>query len=600
MRKLLALLAMFSMVVFTSCEEDDDDEPTVENLAAPEVSGPSATSVQIGSTVDLNFTFTAEAGFASASVSATGGTAEITTDGTADAKEGEILVTFTAGSTPGAGSVTLTLTDAEGDKDDATVVLTISTSPVPLISGIPASATITGGEKLGPVDATITMEDVPGTLTITKNGEAFATVDITTDGQVVAFEYESNVAESGSSIEFVFTATDSDEDVASTTHVLAVVAPEFESVIVESNITANTTWTADKIYELATRVTVTGGAELTIEAGTVIKGQPGTGANATALLVARGSKLFANGTADAPIIFTSTADDIVPGQIQSPNLAPDVNGLWGGVIVLGNTFISASAPEVQIEGIPASDPNGLYGGTAADTESSGSITYVSIRHGGANIGAGNEINGLSLGGIGSGTVVENIEVVANQDDGIEWFGGSVNVTNALIWNVGDDGMDTDQGWNGTMNDYIIVNPGGSCYELDGPEGSDADYFASTRNPLVHTFTNGVVYVGNSPAAVDFDADGNVDIKNTYFFGFNTSDGSPVQEYEAMTTGDVGQGSMTGIQVTLPSGKTVADIFVGVPAANVTAVDENANTVGSSADYSWTWASKSGALNEIGL
>jgi hypothetical protein len=107
---------------------------------------------------------------------------------------------------------------------------------------------------------------------------------------------------------------------------------------------------------------------LTIEKGTVIKGEAGTGANATALIVARGGKLMAEGTATEPIIFTSVADEITPanvqaGQFSSPNLSPDVNGLWGGVIVLGKARISASnangdVSQVQIEGIPTSDSNG--------------------------------------------------------------------------------------------------------------------------------------------------------------------------------------------------------------------------------------------------
>ena len=187
------------------------------------------------------------------------------------------------------------------------------------------------------------------------------------------------------------------------------------SVTIASNITTNTTWTADKVYVLASRVAVEAGAELTIEAGTIIKGQAGTGANATALLIARGGKLFANGTAGAPIIFTSVADEIMPGENVSPNLDPTLNGLWGGLIVLGNAPISAASDAVQIEGVPPSDANGLYGGSDA-ADNSGSITYVSIRHGGANIGEGNEINGLTLGGVGSGTTVSNIEVVGNQDD----------------------------------------------------------------------------------------------------------------------------------------------------------------------------------------
>jgi hypothetical protein len=149
----------------------------------------------------------------------------------------------------------------------------------------------------------------------------------------------------------------------------------------------------------------------------------------------------------------------------------DLAGLWGGLIVLGNAPISADAESVQIEGIPVSDQNGLYGGTNA-TDNSGVLKYISIRHGGANIGEGNEINGLTLGGVGSGTVIENIEVVANQDDGVEFFGGTVNVTNLLILNAGDDAIDTDQAWAGTLDNFIVIcGTTDHALEIDGPEGT---------------------------------------------------------------------------------------------------------------------------------
>ena len=151
-------------------------------------------------------------------------------------------------------------------------------------------------------------------------------------------------------------------------------------IVVSSNITTNTTWTSDNIYTLASRVTVEPGTTLTIEAGTIIKGQAGTGANATCLIIAKGAQIMAQGTSSNPIIFTTVADEIVQGQIQSPNLDPTLNGLWGGLIVLGDAPISASNPSVQIEGIPASDPNGLYGGSNASTtlESSNMFQFVMV------------------------------------------------------------------------------------------------------------------------------------------------------------------------------------------------------------------------------
>lgn len=221
------------------------------------------------------------------------------------------------------------------------------------------------------------------------------------------------------------------------------------TVEVTANITSDATWNADNIYELQGRIVVTSGVTLTIEPGTIIKAFAGTGANASVLIIARGAQINAIGTATAPIIFTSVSDNIEVGQTAGTNLNQDDRDLWGGLIVLGNAPVSldGDATVAQIEGIPASDTNGLYGGTDA-TDNSGTIQYVSIRHGGTLIGEGNEINGLTLGGVGSGTTINNVEVVANVDDGVEFFGGSVNATNLFVWAQGDDGLDIDQAYSG--------------------------------------------------------------------------------------------------------------------------------------------------------
>jgi len=295
------------------------------------------------------------------------------------------------------------------------------------------------------------------------------------------------------------------------------------NIIVTNNITEDTEW-CNEIYVLNGKIVVEEGATLTICPGTIIKGSGGTGVNASSLLIARGAKIMAEGNANAPIIFTSIADeisleDVDNGNFASPNLSPDFNGLWGGLIVLGNAPISASnaegdVSEVQIEGIPTSDINGLYGGNDIE-DNSGVLSYISIRHGGTNIGEGNEINGLTLGGVGSGTVINNIEVVGNQDDGIEWFGGSVDVTNVVVWNAGDDAIDTDQSWSGTLNNFVVITPSGSCFELDGPEGS----FDAGK----HTITNGTVIsitdyrvIGGS--LIDVDEETNVHLSNIHFIG----------------------------------------------------------------------------------
>src|SRR5690606_10257365 len=134
------------------------------------------------------------------------------------------------------------------------------------------------------------------------------------------------------------TALNYDEDVKEKNDDGSCIYPEpgdTVNVYVSSNITSNTTWETGKVYILTSRIDVTNGATLTIQPGVIVKGEAGTGANATALLIARGSKIMAEGTASQPIIFTSVADEIQPGQIASPNLDPDMDGLWGGLIVLG-------------------------------------------------------------------------------------------------------------------------------------------------------------------------------------------------------------------------------------------------------------------------
>ena len=255
-------------------------------------------------------------------------------------------------------------------------------------------------------------------------------------------------------------------------------------------IDTDLTLTNDTIWTIAGRVTVTNGATLTIEPGTILKGASGSGTNACALVIARGGKINAQGTAEQPIIFTSIVDNIEVGQLSGTNLSEYDTGLWGGVLVLGNGHICAGAGDVisQIEGIPVSDNNGSYGGSIPD-DNSGIMTYVSIRHGGANIGAGNEINGLSLGGVGSGTIINNIEVIANQDDGIEWFGGNVNVSNVIVGYTGDDGLDIDQSYAGTIENFYTVGIGDEDLEVDGPEGI-------THTDGMFTLINGSVKRGD--------------------------------------------------------------------------------------------------------
>lgn len=371
--------------------------------------------------------------------------------------------------------------------------------------------------------------------------------------------------------------------------------------VINSNITSDVTWTADEIYELGGRITVESGATLTIEPGTIIKGQAGTGANATALLVARGGKIMANGTATKPIIFTSVADEITMAQVAasdfaSPNLDASTSGLWGGVIILGNAPISASSSPIQIEGIPTTDQNGLYGGNNA-TDNSGSFTYVSIRHGGANIGNGNEINGLTLGGVGSGTTINNVEIIGNQDDGVEFFGGTVNAENILVLNAGDDAIDTDQAWAGTLDNFIIIcgEATDHALEIDGPEGS---------LKAGHTVKNGSIKGNPASEMADFRKAAEGTFMNLYFFGFpDPTDAAGRGDFSLSSDSDLtfanGELVFSDLQAnigTLTVG--VTDIFKDGTDAHATLVTTNTVGANKSTFNGWTWAAQANLLTDF--
>ena len=242
-------------------------------------------------------------------------------------------------------------------------------------------------------------------------------------------------------------------------------------------------WTADNTYLLDGFVYVEDGAILNIEAGTVIKGKPGQGESASALVICQGAKIYAEGTADSPIIFTAEADDV-----NDPNdLVLPATNLWGGVILLGKAQINTATGVGNIEGLPVSDKS-QYGGTD-DDDNSGIMRYVSIRHGGTDIGEGNEINGLTFGAVGRGTTIDHIEVFQNNDDGYEWFGGTVNCKYLVSAFNADDGFDHDEGIRSKMQFIFVIqdeNYGNHCGEHDG--GTDPEDGTPYAYPQIYNAT----------------------------------------------------------------------------------------------------------------
>jgi hypothetical protein len=362
------------------------------------------------------------------------------------------------------------------------------------------------------------------------------------------------------------------------------------------DISANTTWSKDTIYILTSRIKVRPGATLTINSGTIIKGSEGQGANAKVLMVMRGAKIMAEGTASDPIIFTSIKDNIQPGDIASPNLQSDFVGQWGGLAILGNATIASktrtgSFDEAQIEGVPTTDTDGLYGGTD-DADNSGILRYVSVRHGGTQLASGSEINGISFGGVGSGTVVENIEIVANADDGLEFYGGTVNAKNILIWNNGDDALDTDNGYSGTIDNFLLVGAQGSPMELDGPEGSTTVITAN------HTLKNGTVVTSrgdgtSSEDLLNYDANTNVSVENVNWKSIQT--GQIINDNNVVNSVLV----VSSLRVDVPVGSVLTDfISTTDPSINSEITAGTTNGANTSVFAGWTWAETSGALTGL--
>ena len=387
--------------------------------------------------------------------------------------------------------------------------------------------------------------------------------------------------------------------------------------LISGTLTEDKTLDASHIWTLQGRVIVPNGVTLNIPAGTIIKATAGTGANATSLVIARGGTLNAVGTASEPIIMTSESDDIAVGQTTGSSLTENVRGLWGGLLILGNApcSFSGDVSEQQIEGIPASETNGLYGGNNP-ADNSGTIRYVSIRHGGAEIGEGNEINGLTLAGVGTGTTIDHIEVVANVDDGIEFFGGTVSASELLVWGQGDDGLDIDQAYAGTISNAIVILNQASDHalEIDGPEGSATGSFTLNNLTLIGTNdecsptgidgeiadyrkgatgSNNNIYIRNFTEGKDIELDKDDDA-NSYTAG--TLSFSGFEFTPAMHDGvDCYVPNLTNGTI-FNDKSSVGSTFEADGATICTIVSTGGNNVGANpADFSWTYAASKDAF-----
>jgi len=243
--------------------------------------------------------------------------------------------------------------------------------------------------------------------------------------------------------------------------------------VLPASITSNLTLSSADLYKITSAVLVESGVTLTIPAGITMYGTDGS-----YLAIKQGGKLEANGRADARILFTSETAILGGGDAQ---------GQWGGLTLLGRAQTNKGEESYE------ADTSLKFGSatTANNGESSGTLRYLTIKNTGFEVSTDAELNGLSLAGVGSGTIIDNIIVENGADDGIELWGGTVGLTNITIINAFDDSLDWDHGWTGSVDGITITQ---TTVKDDGSRGIEADNDGSNHNgiprsnPTIANFT----------------------------------------------------------------------------------------------------------------
>lgn len=258
------------------------------------------------------------------------------------------------------------------------------------------------------------------------------------------------------------------------TSTFVVDAANFKGTITDGEVVLD----AATVYKLTGKLQVNTGATLTIPAGTVIQGVGGTSAY---IAIAQGGKINVNGTAAKPVVMTS-------------GLATKAAGDWGGLVICGKAPINrvtggASTAQSEVADL-------TYGGTISN-DNSGSIKYLRIEYAGAAFNTEKEFNGLSFFGVGSGTVVENVQAFHGADDGFEFFGGSVNTTNLIAIGNEDDQFDWTEGWNGTNTNWF-----GKLGFGKGNRGIEADNFefGFANTPIANPTISNMTLIGAGSTA----------------------------------------------------------------------------------------------------
>lgn len=302
---------------------------------------------------------------------------------------------------------------------------------------------------------------------------------------------------------------------------LSMVWAQYTVENVSGVITTNTTWTNNKQYLLNGYVYVKNDATLTIEAGTIIKGDK---ASKGSLIITRGAKIMADGTPDLPIVFTSNQ------AVGSRNY-----GDWGGLIICGKARTNKAGGQGEVEGgVNNANGDALYGGTD-DNDNSGILRYVRIEFPGIAFSDNNEINGLTLAGVGSQTVVDHVQVSYSGDDAFEFFGGTVNAKHLVALASWDDDFDTDFGYRGNIQ-FAVALRHPAIADQSGSNGfeSDNDGSGTNNTPRTRPIFSNVTIAGpaldngqatlntNYKRAAHIRRASQCSIYNAIFFGFPTA------------------------------------------------------------------------------
>lgn len=381
---------------------------------------------------------------------------------------------------------------------------------------------------------------------------------------------------------------------------------------VSGDITTNTTWTSNKVWEIDGVVRVKAGATLTIEAGTFIKAKPLAAGVATGVLViTKTGKINAQGTVNAPVVFTSY--NLLDGNAATTATPGD----FGGLVILGDAAVNNGSETNVIEGLGDQlvNPSDFYYGGSNNAHNGGSLNYVRIEFAGRILDAitGVEINGLTLGGVGSGTTIDHVQVSYGRDDSFEFFGGTVNASHLVSLASDDDNFDFDLGYTGTITKAIAIADSNSTHSLSGgnPDSNGIELDNNATGTVTSLITRPVIsqmsIIGVSSAtvanlyenAIHVRRAGNISLTNVTVTGYNNG-----VRYEAPSVQSGSSYSRVSIHgfltVALPAGTTFSglgtSVFTGTPTPkwgltqpffNDGVLDLTGNTGAFSSEALWT-------------